>query len=206
MNSRTAALLVVAVVGIAPLGASTHIDVSLAIGVPAPVVVRQAPPAPLVERVVVAPGQGYVWVAGHHAWRGRWVWVPGVWIQPPQPRAIWVAGRWEAGTGAWIEGHWEIPAVAVATPAGPAPVVVAQVSPAPEVIVYSPPPPPRRERRGHAPGRGYVWVSGYWVFRGGQHVWVTGRWDRPPTGYHRWVDARWERRGGNYVFVEGCWR
>ena len=34
------------------------------------VYVRVGPPAPIVETRIVAPGPGYVWVPGYHAWNG----------------------------------------------------------------------------------------------------------------------------------------
>jgi hypothetical protein len=37
----------------------------------AQVVVRVAPPPPIVERHPVAPGPRYVWVGGYHRWDGR---------------------------------------------------------------------------------------------------------------------------------------
>ena len=44
-----------------------------------------------------------------------------------------------------------------------------------------PPPPPYAYRaRGMAPGPGYVWADGYWVFRGNHWHWVTGHWAPPP--------------------------
>lgn len=73
------------------------------------VVVRVAPPHPLAERRVRAPGPGYVWIAGYHRWDGRaYVWVPGRWELPPRPHARWIAARWAHRHGGWvlIEGHW----------------------------------------------------------------------------------------------------
>jgi hypothetical protein len=73
------------------------------------VVVRVAPPRPLVEKRVVAPGPGYVWIAGYHRWDGgAYVWVPGRWDRPPHPHAHWVAHRWVHRHGGYVlvEGHW----------------------------------------------------------------------------------------------------
>jgi hypothetical protein len=82
----------------------------LAIGAAnAQVVVRVAPPAPLVERRVPAPGVGYVWTPGYHRWDGNaYVWSPGAWVLPPRPHARWVAHRWVRRNGGWVfvEGHW----------------------------------------------------------------------------------------------------
>jgi WXXGXW repeat (2 copies) len=74
-----------------------------------PIYVKIAPPAPIVETRVVAPGPGYVWVGGFHRWDGRaYVWVPGRWVLPPRPHAVWVAGHWRHHHRGyyWVEGHW----------------------------------------------------------------------------------------------------
>src|SRR5579872_2486424 len=75
----------------------------------ADVVIRVGPPRPLVERRVVAPGPGYVWIGGYHRWDGNaYVWVPGRWELPPRPRARWVEHRYVRRGGGWVfvEGHW----------------------------------------------------------------------------------------------------
>lgn len=60
----------------------------------AAMVVSVAPvPPPPPPRVVVAPapGGGFVWVAGFYQWNGRaYVWLPGRWVRPPYPHAVWV--------------------------------------------------------------------------------------------------------------------
>ena len=75
-----------------------------------------------------------------------------------------------------------------------------------EVFVRIGPPRPMIERRGPVPGRDYVWVSGYHTWDGHSHVWVPGRWERPPRPRAHWVAHRWVRRRGGYVLVEGHWR
>ena len=48
--------------------------------------IGNAPPAPPPERVVVAPGPEFVWIAGTWAWFGnRWLWEPGYWHRPVHP-------------------------------------------------------------------------------------------------------------------------
>jgi WXXGXW repeat (2 copies) len=83
---------------------------ALAMNAPAAeVIVNIAPPRPIVETRVVAPGPGYVWVAGYHRWDGRaYAWEPGRWERPPHPHAKWVAHHWEKRRGGWVmvEGHW----------------------------------------------------------------------------------------------------
>jgi hypothetical protein len=71
----------------------------------------------------------------------------------------------------------------------------------------TPPPPVRVEAAfGPAPGPGYVWVNGYWGWRGSAYAWMPGRYVRPPHPHSVWVEPRWERRGERYRFYEGRWR
>ena len=94
----------------------TALSLLLAIGlVPAAafaqvgIVVRVAPPAPIVEFHDRPPHPGWVWVDGYHRWNGhRYVWVHGHWVRPPHEGAVWVAHRWEHRGEGWVlvEGHW----------------------------------------------------------------------------------------------------
>jgi hypothetical protein len=73
------------------------------------VVVKVAPPHPVLETRVVAPGPGYVWISGYHRWDGAaYVWAPGRWELPPHPHQHWVAHRWVHKHGGYVlvEGHW----------------------------------------------------------------------------------------------------
>ena len=75
----------------------------------ADVVVRVAPPRPLVEHRVPPPGRGYVWTPGYHRWDGRaYVWTPGAWVVAPHPHAHWVPAHWVHRHHEWVfvEGHW----------------------------------------------------------------------------------------------------
>jgi hypothetical protein len=75
----------------------------------AQVIIRTAPPPPVVERMGPPRHPGWVWVGGYYRWNGRrYVWVPGYWAAPPRPRAVWVPGRWvPRGAGwVWIPGGW----------------------------------------------------------------------------------------------------
>jgi hypothetical protein len=68
---------------------------------------------------------------------------------------------------------------------------------------YMPPPPPARYvRRPPAPGRGYVWVAGYWYPQGNRYAWRDGYWVRPPYARARWFGPRYDRG----VFIQGYWR
>jgi hypothetical protein len=71
-----------------------------------------APPPPLREEVVVRPGPQLVWVPGHWDWVAGtrdYVWIPGAWVRPPRPHAVWVAPRYELrGRGHFfIAGYWK---------------------------------------------------------------------------------------------------
>ena len=57
-------------------------------------------PPPVREEVMVpAPSPQHVWIQGHWAWNGRWVWQPGSWVVPPvrMPNgflALGASARW----------------------------------------------------------------------------------------------------------------
>jgi hypothetical protein len=72
-----------------------------------------------------------------------------------------------------------------------------------QVYVQVAPPPPRTEVV-PAPRRGYVWVPGYWDWRGKRHVWVNGTWVRERRGYH-YAAPRWHERNGRWVLERGRW-
>lgn len=96
-------------------------------------------------------------------------------------------------------------------PAPPPPVVVQQPAPPPdqavgsEVVVSEAPPPPIVEQVTVAPAPGFIWIGGYWAWRG-HWVWVHGRWGRPPRAGMVWVPHRYVYRNGVHVYVRGGWR
>jgi hypothetical protein len=67
------------------------------------------PPPPRNEVRPAKPGPNYVWVSGHHEWRGgRWVWVSGHWVKK-RPGMEWVEGHWvkRGNRWVWVKGHWK---------------------------------------------------------------------------------------------------
>ncbi|HEX3800853.1 MAG TPA: YMGG-like glycine zipper-containing protein [Verrucomicrobiae bacterium] len=71
--------------------------------------VSQAPPTPVTETVVAAPGPNYTYVSGEYVWNGfAWVWVRGRWVVGPYPHAVWVGARWDYGPYGWhrVPGYW----------------------------------------------------------------------------------------------------
>jgi hypothetical protein len=75
-----------------------------------------------------------------------------------------------------------------------------------EVIVSKTPPEVRVETQPVAPGRQYVWTTGYWRWTGTDYVWVPGSWVLPPRVAAVWVPGKWERRPGGWVWVAGHWQ
>ena len=74
---------------------------------PTTVVVRDAPPEPPREEIVVAsPGPGYVWIGGEWVWNGGWFWRAGYWSY--HPGGFWVEGGWHRGPRGWSHepGRW----------------------------------------------------------------------------------------------------
>jgi hypothetical protein len=72
-------------------------------------------------------------------------------------------------------------------------------------VVTSAPPPVRVEEYGPAPGPGYVWLGGYWAWRGERHEWVPGHWERSRPHY-RWVPHRWVHERDGWHLSEGHWQ
>jgi hypothetical protein len=86
----------------------------------------------------------------------------------------------------------------------PAPVVVTPVVIPNEVVVSAPPPPPVQETVVVAPGPGYYWVRGAWVWRD-RWVWERGHWVYPPRPGARWRESHYEVRNGVRIYVRGGW-
>lgn len=191
-------------------------------------VVYDAPARSVGEQVTTAPGPGYVWMAGH--WSNvsqRWVWVAGHWELPPSPSATWTGGHWVQGNGGWVwvDGAWTVgnpatqpqsgppvppgtqapqvqPTAAVPAPSTPAP-------PSPDMAdgieVADQPPAPIVEYVPASPYPDYVWLGGYWGWRGGWY-WNAGHY--APRPYHgaAWVSGGWAHVGARWAWHGGRWR
>jgi hypothetical protein len=74
------------------------------------VVAPEAPPAPMMETIPIAPGPDYFWIGGHWHWNHGWVWLAGHYDRHPHfhEGAGWEAGHWDhhGGNYVWVEGHW----------------------------------------------------------------------------------------------------
>ena len=74
------------------------------------------------------------------------------------------------------------------------------------VYVATRPPVERVEVIPAAPGVGFVWIRGYWAYRGGAYAWIGGRWERPIEGRREWVPHRWAHDRHGWYLIEGHWR
>jgi hypothetical protein len=69
------------------------------------------------------------------------------------------------------------------------------VSDQPADVVYT---------RPGAPGPGYVWIDGDWIWSGGRYTWHEGRWDRPREG-RTWHAGSWSHGARGYSWNRGHW-
>jgi len=158
---------------------------------PGPIAPRR-PPEPLDE---VAPpqkpeGEDVQWIPGYWFWddeRNDFIWVSGAWRVPPANHQ-WVPGTWHQvdGQWQWTSGFW-VPADATS-------------------IEYLPEPPPEPETTPatQAPGEGYTYAPGVWVYQESRYRWRPGYWVPPYEGWV-FVPAHYVWTPVGCVFVEGYW-
>ena len=61
------------------------------------------PPLPFYDQPPI-PGDGYLWAPGYWAWdqsEADYYWVPGTWVEAPQPNLLWTPAYW-----GWNDGHY----------------------------------------------------------------------------------------------------
>ena len=87
------------------------------------------------------------------------------------------------------------------------PSTVAATAPAGSTTTYiqQAPPPPPAETVVVAPGPGYVWVRGEWVWNGGW-FWVGGHWTYPPYPRAVWIGGRCWHDDRGWHNSRGHWR
>jgi hypothetical protein len=56
-----------------------------------------------------------------------------------------------------------------------------------------------------APGPGYLWTPGYWVYGPDGYYWVPGTWVLPPYVGALWTPGYWVWTDGIYVWYAGYW-
>lgn len=72
-------------------------------------------------------------------------------------------------------------------------------------VVTEAPPPPPMETIVVAPGSGYIWIDGEWVWNG-RWVWIGGRWAWPPHPGAVWDRGHWDRGPRGWNRTPGHWR
>jgi WXXGXW repeat (2 copies) len=55
------------------------------------------------------------------------------------------------------------------------------------------------------PGRGYIWVPGYWAYGDDGYFWVPGMWVLPPRVGLLWTPGYWAFDDGFYLWHAGYW-
>ena len=74
-------------------------------------VTSDMPPVRYERRTVVPVAYSDpVWINGYYGWGGNnWVWVPGRWVQRPNPNLAWNNSRYYVSDGRryWRTGYWE---------------------------------------------------------------------------------------------------
>ena len=103
MNSKSWRLPFIALFLLMLAPALSHAQISVSVNI--------APPELPVYDQPPIPGDGYIWTPGYWAWGDDiqdYYWVPGTWIEPPQPDYLWTPGYWAADGAAfiWHAGYW----------------------------------------------------------------------------------------------------
>jgi hypothetical protein len=76
---------------------------------------------------------------------------------------------------------------------------------APRVYLRIGPPAVVMETRPPVPHPGYVWRGGYHRWVGGRYEWFPGAWVRPPYPLAAWIPGRWERERRGWYWLPGHW-
>ncbi|MDE3068556.1 MAG: YXWGXW repeat-containing protein [Verrucomicrobiota bacterium] len=84
------------------------------------------------------------------------------------------------------------------------PSTIGEAAPVQATVIEQAPPPPPPQTVVVAPGPGYVWVDGEWVWRG-RWVWIGGHWAYPPHPEAVWVHGYWHRGPYGWYHVQGYW-
>jgi hypothetical protein len=158
---------------------------------PSPVV-PDKPPADVPEQPPAYQPEGdFTWIPGYFEWdddRRGFIWVTGVWRQPP-PGKRWIPGYWHEVDGGWqrVRGFW--------------------VGDEVEQVTYQPAPPPNSLEVGPSspqPADNFFWIPGNWNYVNANYAWQAGYW-APYQPNWVWVSARWFWTPAGYVFAPGYW-
>ena len=166
--------------------------------------VAKQPPAPVEE----APpdqkpaGQNVQWISGYWSWdasRDDFLWVSGVWREPP-PGRQWVPGYWNQVEGGyqWVAGAWvPVSQAASGTQAQAAAQNQSAYVPAPPASLETGPNSP-------APSANVFWSPGSWYWQDTRYVWRPGFWAAVQPSWV-WIPPHYVWTPGGNLFVEGYW-
>src|SRR5207249_6670620 len=130
---------------------------------PNPVVAEKPPPDVPEQPPAYQPEGNFLWIPGYYEWdedRRGFIWVTGVWRQPP-PGKRWMSGYWHEVDGGWqrVRGFWIDDEV--------------------EQVAYQPAPPPNSLETGPSspqPADDHFWIPGNWNYVNTNFVWQAGYW------------------------------
>ncbi|MFS8082458.1 MAG: hypothetical protein ACMG51_03320 [Ginsengibacter sp.] len=57
-----------------------------------------------------------------------------------------------------------------------------------------------------APGAGYVWADGDWVWQRNRYVYRQGYYIQPRPNRSSYIAGHWERRRHGWIWISGQWR
>src|SRR5262245_3110828 len=159
---------------------------------PSPVLAKK-PPEDVPEQPPDYQPEGgdYEWIPGYWDWdddRDEFLWVTGVWRQPP-PDMRWVPGYWQEVSGGWqrVQGFW--------------------VSEEVENVTYYQEQPPATLEAGPsspAPSDSHFWIPGNWTYASTGYAWQGGYW-APYQPNWVYVPSRWVWTPAGFVFLPGHW-
>ncbi len=161
-----------------PPGMQPHIHEAFITDVRADIAIEpieQAPPAPIRELTPAQTDPDTIWIPGYWEWDGErndFVWVSGIWRQPP-PNHLWIPGQWqevEQNQWVWIKGFWsDVP--------------LNQLT-----YLSVPPPDPMDEEAPEANSDDEFWVNGCWEYQA-------------ETESYQWRDGYWEKRDPDWILI-----
>jgi len=107
MNSLRSSVLALMLGAALPayLMVPAHAQIAIDVSVDVP-----PPPLPYYEQPPI-PAEGYIWAPGYWAWDAvvlDYYWVPGTWVEPPQPELLWTPAwwGWDDGRYGFHPGYW----------------------------------------------------------------------------------------------------
>jgi hypothetical protein len=106
LNLRSSALaIMLGATSLAALstGALSQASIDITVSVP-------PPPLPFYDQPPI-PAEGYLWAPGYWAWdqsEADYYWVPGTWVEAPQPNLLWTPGYWGWNDRNYVfySGYW----------------------------------------------------------------------------------------------------